>query len=96
MQAKRLLGNVGACIPHADGSQPQIVRPNSPPRRRLHSQHLYPVHERKRPLRKHSSGKSLLSVQKRLSRTACRLVTTRRPWVRGFRNKDVRRTFIES
>ena len=30
MQAKRLLGNVGTCIPHADGSQPQIVTPRQP------------------------------------------------------------------
>jgi hypothetical protein len=30
MQAKRLLGNVGTCIPHADGNQPQIVTPQQP------------------------------------------------------------------
>lgn len=30
MQAKRLLGNIGTCIPHADGSQPQIVTPQQP------------------------------------------------------------------
>ena len=30
MQAKRLLGNVGTCIPHADGSQPQIATPQQP------------------------------------------------------------------
>ena len=29
MQAKRLLGDVGTCIPHADGSQPQIVTPST-------------------------------------------------------------------
>ena len=29
-QAKRLLGNVGTCIPHADGNQPQIVTPQQP------------------------------------------------------------------
>jgi len=30
MQAKRLLGNVGTCVPHADGNQPQIVTPQQP------------------------------------------------------------------
>lgn len=30
MQAKRLLGNVGTCVPHGDGSQPQIVTPRQP------------------------------------------------------------------
>jgi hypothetical protein len=40
MQAKRLLGNVGTCVPHADGNQPQIVTPNSPPRRGRHNRHL--------------------------------------------------------
>jgi hypothetical protein len=30
MQAKRLLGNVGICVPHADGNQPQIVTPQQP------------------------------------------------------------------
>ncbi|MGY2904623.1 hypothetical protein ACVWVY_003644 [Bradyrhizobium sp. URHC0002] len=30
MQAKRLLGNVGTCIPHADSNQPQIVTPQQP------------------------------------------------------------------
>ena len=30
LQAKRLLGNVGTCVPHADGSQPQIVAPQQP------------------------------------------------------------------
>jgi hypothetical protein len=29
-QARRLLGNVGTCIPHADGNQPQIVTPQQP------------------------------------------------------------------
>ena len=29
-QAKRLLGNVGTCIPHADGNQPQMVTPQPP------------------------------------------------------------------
>lgn len=29
-QARRLLGNVGTCIPHADGSQPQTVTPQQP------------------------------------------------------------------
>jgi hypothetical protein len=30
MQAKRLLGNLGTCVPHADGSQPQIATPQQP------------------------------------------------------------------
>jgi hypothetical protein len=30
MQAKRLLGNVGTCVPHADGSKPQMVTPQQP------------------------------------------------------------------
>ena len=30
MQAKRLLGNVGTCIPHAGGSQLQTVTPQQP------------------------------------------------------------------
>ena len=30
MQAKRLLGNVGTCIPHADGNKQQIVTPQQP------------------------------------------------------------------
>ena len=30
MQARRMLGNVGTCIPHADGNQPQIVTPQQP------------------------------------------------------------------
>lgn len=29
-QARRLLGNVGTCIPHADGNQPQLVTPQPP------------------------------------------------------------------
>jgi hypothetical protein len=31
MQAKRLLGNVGTCVPHADGSQSQIATPQQQP-----------------------------------------------------------------
>jgi hypothetical protein len=30
MQAKRLLGNVGTCIPHADGNQPPPQQPATP------------------------------------------------------------------
>ena len=30
VQARRMLGNVGTCIPHADGNQPQIVAPQQP------------------------------------------------------------------
>jgi hypothetical protein len=30
MQAKRLLGNVGTCVPHADDNRPQIVTPQPP------------------------------------------------------------------
>ena len=30
MQARRMLGNVGTCVPHADGSQPQIAAPQPP------------------------------------------------------------------
>jgi hypothetical protein len=30
MQAKRLLGNVGTCVPYADDNQPQIVTPQQP------------------------------------------------------------------
>jgi len=30
IQARRMLGNIGTCIPHADGNQPQIVTPQQP------------------------------------------------------------------
>jgi hypothetical protein len=30
LEARRLLGNVGTCIPHADGSQPQIATRRQP------------------------------------------------------------------
>lgn len=30
LEARRLLGNVGTCIPHADGSQPQTATPQQP------------------------------------------------------------------
>ena len=30
LEARRLLGNVGTCIPHADGNQPQIAAPQQP------------------------------------------------------------------
>lgn len=30
MQAKRLLSNIGTCVPHADGNQPQVAPPQQP------------------------------------------------------------------
>ena len=30
VEAKRLLGNIGTCIPHSDGDRPQIVTPQQP------------------------------------------------------------------